>query len=172
MRFRYGVITNGVLTFSAPSVKPLLQRQGTMTVSERVAIGSVTLAIPGEPAWSFSPNGGRKHWAVKQKEIDAAGWAVKGAEWWFHVGDEPSHDPFTGPVKLHWIIYLAKGGKRRDNDNVLPCLKPYQDALVREGIIGGDSPRYIPKMPTVEQIRWSEHRGDPCIAVRILEIPS
>lgn len=129
---------------------------------------SVVLGIAGTPCCSLSPNA-RCHWAVKQREIKDAEWAVKGAEWWFHVGDEPSHEPFTGPVNLHWTVYLARGGKRRDNDNVLPCLKPFQDALVRQGIIGGDSPKWIPRMPTVEQILWSEHKGDACIAVEITD---
>ena len=72
-------------------------------------------------------------------------------------------------AKLHWTVYLAKGGKKRDADNMLASLKAHQDALVRYEIIGGDSPRWIPETPTVEQVTWGKHKGEPRIEVTIEE---
>jgi hypothetical protein len=37
------------------------------------------------------------------------------------------------------------------------------------GVIPGDSPKHIPETPTVEQIVWSRHRGEPHIDVVITE---
>lgn len=124
---------------------------------------SLTLSIPAEPAYSFNPNGGRKHWAVRHQETQAAHWAVRAA-----LGDV--HRFFPGPVRLAWTIYLAKGRRRLDVDNCLACLKPFTDALVKGEVIGSDSPRFIPDTPTVEQITWSQHKSEPRIEVRIEEI--
>ena len=124
---------------------------------------TVTLTIPGTPAYSLSPNA-RCHWAVKRDDGDRLRWAVKKAN-----GDAGRYSSYMTPVRLHWVVYLERGGKRRDNDNVLSCLKPAQDQLSQEGIIAGDSPRHIPEMPTVEQITWSKHKGEPRIVVTITD---
>jgi hypothetical protein len=123
---------------------------------------SVTIRIPGTPAYSLSPNA-RCHWAVKRKETEAAGWAVKKAV----AGS--TCPMLIGPVRLHWTVYLPKGGKKRDMTNILPCLKAHEDYLVRFGVLAGDSPKHIPETPTVEQIVWSKHRGQPHIDVTITE---
>jgi Holliday junction resolvase RusA-like endonuclease len=127
---------------------------------------SVTLVIPGEPAYSLSPNS-RSHWAVKQRETKDARWAVRCA----FPGEVPGIGEVVipGPVRLRWIVYLAKRGKRRDADNMLASLKAHQDALAYWGVIGGDSPKFIPDTPTVDQIVWSDHKSDPRIVVTIEE---
>lgn len=75
--------------------------------------------------------------------------------------------PITTPYRLHWTVYLERGGKKRDPDNALACLKAHMDALVREGVLPGDSPRWLIDTPTIEQIIWSRHRDDARITVRI-----
>jgi len=126
----------------------------------------VTLVIPGTPAYSLSPNS-RTHWAVKQRETKEARRAVRCSM----PGDVAGiwESLIVSPVKLRWTVYLAKGGKKRDNDNMLACLKAHQDGLVAWNLIPGDSPRWIPETPTVEQIVWSRHRSDPKIIVTIEE---
>ncbi len=131
---------------------------------------TVTLTIPGCPAYSLSPNS-RSHWAVKQRETKEARWAVRCAiEYPYLIEGTPKPDlNGRSPVKLRWTVYLAKGGKRRDADNMLACLKAHQDALHYWGVIPGDSPRWIPETPHVEQVTWSKHKGEPRIVVRIEE---
>ena len=124
---------------------------------------TVTLTIPGTPAYSLSPNS-RQHWAVKQRETTTAHWQVRGA---MHDYAGPF---FAVPVRIAWTIYLDYGGKRRDMDNALASLKAHQDALVSEGVLPGDSPRWIPETPKVDQIVWSKHRSDPRIVVVITEV--
>ena len=121
---------------------------------------AIVLTIPGYPAYSLSPNA-RSHWAVKQRETKDAHWQVKQA-----LGDMPIN-PITTPYRLHWTIYLERGGKKRDPDNAIACLKAHMDALVREGILPGDSPRWLIDTPTIEQIIWGTHRGEARITVRI-----
>lgn len=123
---------------------------------------SLTLTIPGTPAYSLSPNS-RSHWRVKHRETNDLALATKAA-----IGYIYRH--FPGPVRLRWTIYLAKRGKPRDLDNLLPCLKPAQDQIVRADIIPDDSPTYIPHTPTIEQVRWSDHKSEPRIVVTITEI--
>ena len=121
---------------------------------------AIVLTIAGCPAYSLSPNS-RTHWAVKQRETEDAHWAVKQA-----IGDNPIN-PITTPYRLHWTVYLEKGERRRDQDNALACMKAHTDALVREGILPGDSPRWLIDTPTIEQITWGTHRGGARIVVRI-----
>lgn len=121
---------------------------------------AIVLTIAGCPAYSLSPNS-RVFWAVKYRETEAAHWAVKQA-----IGGNPG-DPITTPYRLHWTIYLERGGKKRDRDNAVACMKAHMDALVREGILPGDSPRWLIDTPTIEQIVWGTHRGDARIVVRI-----
>ena len=127
---------------------------------------TVTLTIPGTPAYSLSPNA-RCHWAVKQRETREARWATELSlrerlyDW--------ESDEFTGPVRIAWTVYLPKGGKRRDVDNLVPCFKPYLDQLVTSGILPGDSPKWIPEPPKVEQVLWSQHGCQPSIDVTITE---
>lgn len=121
-----------------------------------------TITIAGLPAYPLSPNA-RNHWAVKRKATEAAGWAVRAAI-------DPDGQTFDGPVSLAWTVYLDRGGRKRDPDNMLACLKAHTDALVRNGIIPGDSPRWIPAVPTVEQVLWSKHKGDPRITVVITPV--
>jgi Holliday junction resolvase RusA-like endonuclease len=128
---------------------------------------SVTITIPGLPAYPLSPNA-RNHWAVKARATEAAAWAVKAAI----VNIPIEHDiEFDGPVSLAWTVYLDRGGRKRDNDNMLACLKAHQDALVREGVIAGDSPKWIPETPTVKQIVWGQHKGEARIVVEIRSVP-
>lgn len=133
-------------------------------MTETLTATTVTLTIPGCPAYSLSPNS-RCHWAIKQRESRDVRQSVMAMLSWHRV-----LVPFTVPVRLHWTVYLPKGGKKRDLDNLLPCLKPAQDQLVSSGVIPGDSPRWIPTTPTVEQIPWSKHKGEPKIIVRIEEV--
>ena len=121
---------------------------------------ATVLTILGTPAYSLSPNS-RTHWAVKSRENRDAHWRVKLA-----LGDNPIN-PITTPYRLHWTVYLERGGKKRDRDNAVACLKAHMDALVREGILPGDSPRWLIDVPTIEQIVWGTHRGDARIVVRI-----
>jgi Holliday junction resolvase RusA-like endonuclease len=123
---------------------------------------SVTIEIPGLPAYPLSPNA-RNHWAVKARATEAARWAVKAA-----VANHPDeYCTVDGAVSLAWTVYLDRGGRKRDNDNMLACLKSHQDALVREGVIAGDSPKWIPETPTVKQVVWGTHKGDARIVVTI-----
>jgi hypothetical protein len=123
---------------------------------------SVTITIPGLPAYPLSPNA-RNHWAVKNRATEAARWSVRSA-----LGDTfPTVD---GPVSLAWTVYLDRGGRKRDQDNMIACLKAHQDALVFQGVIGGDSPRWIPETPTVKQIVWGSHHGEPKIVVTITPV--
>jgi Holliday junction resolvase RusA-like endonuclease len=123
---------------------------------------SVTITIPGLPAYPLSPNA-RNHWAVKNRATEAARWAVKA-----EIANHPDECPeVSGPVSIAWTVYLDRGGRKRDNDNMLACLKAHQDALVREGVICGDSPKWIPDTPTVKQVTWGTHKGDARIVVTI-----
>jgi Holliday junction resolvase RusA-like endonuclease len=133
------------------------------TTAEVLSPRSCVLVIPGTPAYSLSPNS-RTHWAVKQRETRHARSLVMAV-----LSFRRDISRFTGPVQVAWTIYLPKGGKRRDTDNILPCCKPYLDQIVFAGIIPDDSPKYIPETPTVEQITWGEHRGEPHIDVQITE---
>jgi Holliday junction resolvase RusA-like endonuclease len=120
---------------------------------------SVTITIPGLPAYPLSPNA-RNHWAVKNRATEAAAWAVKAA-----IAE--TRPEVSGPVSLAWTVYLDRGGRKRDNDNMLACLKAHQDALVRCGVIAGDSPKWIPETPTVKQVVWGTHKGESRIVVTI-----
>jgi len=127
-----------------------------MTATETATV----LTFEGTPAYSLSPNS-RSHWAVKRTESEAAGWAVKKAmagKMFLQI---------NRPVRLHWTVYLAKGGKRRDTDNMLPCLKAHLDHIVRSGLLPTDSPTCIPDTPTVEQVPWAKHKGEPRIVLTI-----
>jgi Holliday junction resolvase RusA-like endonuclease len=135
------------------------QRSQPMPVEAR----TVTITIPGEPAWSLSPNA-RCHWAVKQRDKNEAQLAL----WAAIQGRKPMM--FLHPVRLHWTVYLRKGGKKRDIDNLLPCLKAHLDGMVAFDILYDDSTKWIPEMPTVEQVLWSNHKGEPRIEVRIEEV--
>ena len=127
---------------------------------------TVTLTIPGTPAYSLSPNGGRKHWSVRYQETET----VKGFVAWAIAEKFCGFpDQFRGPVRLHWTVYLDKGRKRLDNDNMLACLKAHQDGIVYRGVIPDDSPKWIPETPTVEQIAWGQHKGEPRIVVTITD---
>jgi hypothetical protein len=136
---------------------------------------SVTIEIPGFPAYPLSPNA-RNHWAVKARATEAAAWAVKAAVADYVASRRPPDwdcvyswqwPTVFGPVSLAWTVYLDRGGRKRDNDNMLACLKAHQDALVREGVIAGDSPKWIPETPTVKQVVWGQHKGEARIVVTI-----
>ena len=120
-------------------------------------ITGVTIVIPAQPAYAFNPNRG-KHWTVRARAADAAhdaaGWALK------HV------QPVHGPVNLHWTVRLAKGRRVLDRDNMTICLKPYQDSLVAAGVIDGDTAKIV-RAITVDQVIWSDHRGQPEIVATI-----
>lgn len=121
---------------------------------------AIVLTIAGTPAYSLSPNS-RDHWTKKQRETRDAHWQVKQT-----LGDTQI-DPITTPYRLHWTIYLERGGKKRDPDNAVTCMKAHMDALVREGILPGDSPKWLLEPPKINQIVWGTHRGDARIVVRI-----
>lgn len=130
----------------------------TMDLSgERVEVIWTEARIPGLPAYTLSPNS-RVHWAVKAK--DAAELKER------TIGYCAANHHVSGPVRIFWTVYLAKRGRPRDRDNMLPCLKPAQDGLVARGYIDGDGPNVVVET-SVEQVIWSEHRRRPAIRVQI-----
>ena len=74
--------------------------------------------------------------------------------------------PIHGPVDLHWTIRLAKGRRVMDRDNATATLKPAMDGLVAAGVIDGDTAKIV-RAITVDQVIWSDHRGQPEICVTI-----
>ena len=124
---------------------------------------TVMLTIPSVPAYSFSPNS-RVHWSTKAREARFCRQQLMVALSW-----RRDITPFCGPVKIIWTVYLPKGRKSRDTDNIVPCFKPYLDQLVTAGVLPDDSPTYIPEVPTVVQIPWGSHKGDPRIDLMITE---
>ncbi len=123
----------GLATQEVPSVRP--------------EADEVIIAIPGQPCYSLSPNS-RKHYMVKArdaKEAKARGFiACMGLP------------RVSGPVVIEWRIFLAKGVKLRDWDNMVPCLKPILDSFVISGVIDGDSPDIV-RDATIEQFIWLDH---------------
>lgn len=122
-------------------------------MTEAVSVArSVSLTIPGTPAYALSPNS-RAHWRVKHRESQAAKWAVKAAVW--HDG-ELHAVPIHGPVRLIWGINLAKRRKFMDRDNATATLKPFMDSLVDLGIIDGDTPDIVTDIK-IHQFLYAEH---------------
>lgn len=124
---------------------------------ERGFVVSTTVTIPGTPAYSFSPNS-RSHWRTRHRESQELKQRTMSAcVHNLHV---------SAPVVISWTVYLAKHGKPRDRDNLLPCLKPAQDAFVTLGYIDGDGPKVVVDTP-LEQVIWSVHKGQPRIVATV-----
>lgn len=114
---------------------------------EPVEVISTSVFIPGIPAYLLSPNS-RSHWRRKHAESqELKQRTMTACRLAHHV---------SGPVVIAWTIYLAKHGKKRDIDNLLPCLKPAQDAFVDRGYIDGDGPKVVVSV-SVQQIVWSDY---------------
>lgn len=71
------------------------------------------------------------------------------------------------PVKLPCIVhmYFLEPNRRRDVDNVESAKKYILDALVKSGVLQGDSPRYVVGDPSYT--RYVE--GDASVRVTIIE---
>jgi hypothetical protein len=108
------------------------------------------ISIPAQPAYSLSPNGGTKHWAKKARETTELQLATK-----YACMDV---SPVYGPVVLTWTVYKAKGRKTMDVTNIIPCLKPAEDQLVRSGVISADTPDIVTAI-YVEQVSYQDHGG-------------
>jgi hypothetical protein len=123
-----------------------------MTEAVRVA-RSVTLVIPGTPAYALSPNS-RSHWRAKHRESIEARLAT------FAALQDATPDPATlcvhGPVRLIWGIHLAKRRKFMDRTNATATLKPFEDALVELGLIDGDTPDIVTDIK-IHQFLYAEH---------------
>ena len=101
---------------------------------------TVTLTIPGTPAYALSPNS-RKHWRVKYREsVDARLTTFAALQ---DTTTDPASFGVHGPVKLIWVINLAKRRKLMDRTNATATLKPFEDALVELGVIDADTPDIV-----------------------------
>jgi len=110
---------------------------------------ATVISIPANPAYSLSPNS-RCHWSKKARETSELQHAT-----YLACRDIP---PVSGPVVLTWTIYKAKGRRTMDLDNIIPCVKPAQDQLVRSGIISADTPDIV-RAIHVEQVSYQDHGG-------------
>jgi hypothetical protein len=131
-----------------------------MADAPEITARAVTLTIPGTPAYSLSPNS-RKHWRIQRQESRDAKWRVREV-----YGPYTSRLVPHGPVALTWTVFLAKGGRKRDVDNLVPCMKPFMDSLVDLEILDGDTPDIVQRIE-VAQVPWSQHHGDPMLCVTI-----
>ena len=126
---------------------------------------AIVITIPAGPAYSISPNS-RKHWRVKHRESQE----LKRIAIFSSLAERDyTTKPFLsvlGPVNLYWTIYLGKRRYMMDRDNAMATMKPAMDGLVEAGVIEGDT-QDIVRAITVDQVRWSDHKGDARIVVRI-----
>lgn len=103
----------------------------------------VTIRIPAVIDRRITPNG-RAHWRTKhnlQKELkQTTMWAMKG----HHLDVLPET-----PWQLNYVIGLAKGRRRLDDDNAKAALKYVQDGIAAEA--GIDDKHII--VGTVEFVR-------------------
>ncbi len=117
---------------------------------------AIEITIPAGPAYSISPNS-RSHWRVKHREAQELKQVTR-----YACPDEV----VVGPVNLHWTVYLGKGRRLCDRDNITATLKPAMDGLVAERVIFDDNQDVV-RAITVDQVKWSDHKGDARIVVRI-----
>ncbi len=127
------------------------------TASVRPEADEVVIVIVGEPAYTLSPNA-RVFWAVKAKDSLIA--RMLG---WDACRDKAR---VSGPVQIEWRIFLDKGKRKLDRDNMHPCLKPFQDSFVTAGVLQNDSPDIVGDS-TIDQVIWSNHKSTPRIVAFI-----
>ena len=81
----------------------------------------------------------RAHWGrgaqAKAEETERCRWAIR----------EAGLVPYTKPVevRIEWVEGRRKNGAVRDLDNIRAGAKFILDALVLEGVIPNDSPRWV-----------------------------
>lgn len=91
--------------------------------------------------------------ALKRKTEQRIAWAIKAA----------GLKPVTYPCIVH--MTFEEPNRRRDCDNVESAKKFILDALVKTGILKGDSPRYVAGCPS-----WTRYvEGGAQVLVTIIE---
>ena len=124
---------------------------------------AIVIEIPAGPAYAISPNS-RKHWRTKAKE-------TKQLKETTILACLQLHEPYrfmlnSGPVDLHWTIYLGKLRRPMDRDNATSTMKPAMDGLVKAGVIEDDTSEIV-RAITVDQVKWATHKGQPTIVVEV-----
>ena len=116
--------------------------------SDTATARSVTLTIPGRPAYSLSPNS-RVHWRTQRAESKHAKYLTT-----LLCRDV---EPIHGPVRILWGIHLASRRKFMDRDNATATLKPFMDGLVEAGIIDGDTPDIVTAIEVQQLLYKVDH---------------
>lgn len=97
------------------------------------------LVLPGERPVSWNKFYAGMHWSERRAIVEGARWAVKAA-----LSQNGHIPPFEEPV--HIIITSYFKGRMLDVDNITS--KIYIDALVHEGVLHDDTPRYVDSVTT------------------------
>lgn len=105
------------------------------------------LWLPRVPRADEGPNG--RSWKVKSRAT---------VEWRELVASalatlEPDRPRGWSPVRVRYIVHLPPGRRAMDRDNLVACMKPVLDGLVRGGVMPDDSPEHVPEPPNAESVR-------------------
>jgi hypothetical protein len=120
---------------------------------------NLTIRIPGKIDPDLNPNS-HKHWRVKHRAQQDAFYAA-----YYEVSRRNLRDVFDDLVRYDVTIGLAKGERRKDDDNAIAMTKHYRDGMAHG--LGMDSDAHM-RFGTVEQVRDPEGVG--YIEFRLTEI--
>lgn len=135
----------------APSAQPLAKQ------------GEWSLQLPFQTQLSLND---RDHWAVagkKKKEWrDAA-----------HVLAKAARIPLCKRIRIE-LHYVPRQERRRDQDNLIACLKPLMDGLVDAGVVPDDTEVYVERtFPIIHPARATlPTRNDARFILRVIALES
>lgn len=118
--------------------------------------------IPGGADGCSAPNA-RCHHMQRYRESQVARQAAYFCA--AHALSRSDAVPGHGPIALHWTVFLGRGKRRRDADNVIAALKPYCDGIF-DALGRNDA--------DVVEIRVKQQRspdGRPRLSCQVISLP-
>lgn len=97
------------------------------------------LVLPDERPVSWNKFYAGQHWQARRKYVEGVRWAVMAA-----LSGNGRVETFDEPVHITITAYFK--GRQLDPDNITSKL--YIDALVQEGVLHNDTPRYVAAVTT------------------------